>query len=172
MRKSELVMLFSYNAWANNRVMAAVTRLNPDQFTAPNPCSGYGSIRGILVHILTAELVWRERFKKTQVEDFFLDPEIFPTLETLLYRWQKEEIVLQNFIEDLSDDSLDDTLTYFNRRGESFENICWNILVHVINHGTQHRSEVATILTGYGVSPGDLDLIHFLRTSSITKEGS
>jgi len=170
MRKSDLIMLFAYNSWANNRILSTVTRLNPDQFTSPNPCTGYGSIRGLLLHILTAELVWRERLKKSPSDDFFLDQDSFPTLDTLLYRWQREEVLLQNFIEELNDQQLDEPIIYTNRRGEAFENICWNILTHVVNHGTQHRSEVATILTGYGVSPGDLDLIHYLRISTTPKE--
>ena len=35
------------------------------------------------------------------------------------------------------------------------------MLVHVANHGTQHRAEAAALLTVEGRSPGDLDLINY-----------
>ena len=35
------------------------------------------------------------------------------------------------------------------------------MLVHVVNHGTQHRAEAAALLTGEGRPPGELDLINF-----------
>lgn len=43
------------------------------------------------------------------------------------------------------------------------ERLLWHCLLHVVNHGTQHRSEAAAILTGYGRSPGDLDFTAFLN---------
>jgi uncharacterized damage-inducible protein DinB len=38
------------------------------------------------------------------------------------------------------------------------------MMLHVANHGTQHRSEVAAMLTGFDQSPGSLDLLDYLGT--------
>jgi uncharacterized damage-inducible protein DinB len=43
------------------------------------------------------------------------------------------------------------------------ENILWQAMLHVLNHGTQHRSEAAAMLTEFNHSPGDIDFMVFLR---------
>ena len=54
-------------------------------------------------------------------------------------------------------------MEYSTTKGVPYENVLWNLLVHVVNHGTQFRAEAAVALTDYGHSPGDLDLLLYFR---------
>ena len=62
---------------------------------------------------------------------------------------------------------LNSKLPYKTTQGVPFENVLWHLLVHVVNHGTQFRGEAAVALTEYGQSPGDLDLLAFLRERAL-----
>jgi uncharacterized damage-inducible protein DinB len=47
------------------------------------------------------------------------------------------------------------------------EHVVWHLLLDTINHATQHRSEAAVLLTGYGQSPGDFDFGMFLNERAL-----
>jgi uncharacterized damage-inducible protein DinB len=69
---------------------------------------------------------------------------------------------LMSFIESLPDERLEAKFSYKNTQGQPFERILWQAMAHVVNHGTQHLTEAAAILTDLGHSPGDIDMILFL----------
>ena len=70
---------------------------------------------------------------------------------------------MRSYLDGLTDDDLDGIITYSRAENKTYETPLWQILVHVINHGTQSRSEAAVLLTQLGHSPGDLDYMIFLR---------
>lgn len=154
--------LYDYNYWATERVLNAAGRLNPEQFFAPTDLS-HGSLWGTLVHILGAEWIWRSRFAEGVSPTAVLSEEDFPTLEALRSRWQAEEKSMRDFLAGLKEEDLNQVIHYKSTRGKPYANTLWQLLVHLANHGTQHRSEAAVLLTNYGASPGDLDLILFFR---------
>jgi uncharacterized damage-inducible protein DinB len=162
MDKTELVTLFDYNYWANALVLDAAAKVSPDQFIAPAGLS-HGSLRGALVHILAAEIVWRLRCQEGISPAALPGEEDFPTLELLRQRWANEEQAMRGFLAGLSDGDLAGTVRYTTTKGLPQENVLWQPLMHVVNHGTQFRAEAAVALSHYGRSPGDLDLIYFLR---------
>lgn len=162
MNKQDILTLYDYNYWANSQVLRAAARVTAEQFSAPAPVS-HGSLRGTLVHILAAQVVWRLRCQEGISPTALPTESVFPTLEVLVDRWQAEENAMRAFLGSLGDDDLEQVVRYTTTRGVAHENTLWTLLVHVVNHGTQFRAEAAVALTGYGQSPGDLDLIFFLR---------
>lgn len=157
-----MLTLFSYNGWANGHVLDAASNVSQDQFLAPAKVS-HGSLRGALVHVLAAEWVWRQRCQEGLSPSALLSEESFRTIAELRVRWQVEEQAWGAYLNSLDDDDLNKPVHYTNTRGKAFHNTLWHILVHVVNHGTQFRSEAAIVLTNYGHSPGDLDFIAYLR---------
>ncbi len=162
MNKSDILTLYDYNYWANARVLNATAKVTPEQFVAPARLS-HGSLRGVLVHTLGAEVIWRLRCQGDISPSALLSETGFPTLEALRARWREEEQAMRAYLASLADGNLQQSVKYKSTKGVPFENVLWNLLVHVVNHGTQSRAEAGIALTAYGQSPGDLDMIVFFR---------
>lgn len=162
MKKSEILTLYEYNYWANERVLRAAARVTLEQYGAPAEIS-HSSLRGALVHTYSAELVWRLRCQEGLSPKALPGEAEFPTLEALVRRWREEGALMRAYLQSLDDDDLAQKIRYQTTKGVPHENILWHLLVHVVNHGTQFRAEAAVVLTQYGQSPGDLDLLLFFR---------
>ena len=161
MKKEEILTLYRYNAWANARILNAAAQLTPGQFLTPTAFSP-GGLRGTLVHTLFAEWLWRKRWEGQSPTEW-LTTEDFPTFDSLHKRWQTEGESLLAFAENVTAEILAKKIHYQTTSGDAKENILWHLMLHLVNHGTQHRSEAAAILTGFDRSPGDIDLIAYLR---------
>jgi len=159
--KNDIQLLYRYNAWANARILNAAAKVTHDQFTAPATFP-HGGLHSTLTHVLSAEWIWRRRWEGIS-PPAVLKPEEFRTLEALCDRWQAEERNLITFIESVPEEKLQSYFDYRTTKGQPMRNILWQVMLHVVNHGTQHRSEAAALLTDCGHSPGDIDLIVFLR---------
>ena len=160
MNKQDILILYQYNQWANAKILNTAANVTQEQYLAPASFP-HGGLRGTLVHALFAEWIWRKRWEGTSPTQR-LKPEDFPTIESLRSRWLEEEKQLMEFVAELSDEKLNNTFTYTNTAGKPFTRILWQAMAHLVNHGTQHRTEAAAILTDLGHSPGDIDLIYFL----------
>jgi uncharacterized damage-inducible protein DinB len=156
MRVTDLRELFDYNDWANERILRAADNLTAEQFVAPTRFPG-GSLRGCLLHVVNAL-----RFHLAGWQGLPAPPDRkaaeCPDVGTLRTLWSREDAALRAFLATLTDADLDQprSLT-FTREGILATAPLWKMLVHNVNHSTQHRSDAAQILTDLGHSPGDLD---------------
>ena len=162
MRGDDLLLLYDYNYWANARILQAAAKVSEAQFAAASTIS-HGGLRGTLLHTLAAEWIWRMRCHEKVSPTALFSADDFATLVDIQAKWQTEERLMRSFLAGLSDEDLDSVVEYRSTGGKPLQNVLWQILTHVVNHGTQTRSESAVLLTEYGHSPGDLDLILYLR---------
>jgi uncharacterized damage-inducible protein DinB len=152
--------LYEYNVWANQRVLLAASNLTPEQFLAPEGTS-YPSVRDTLVHTMSAEWIWLSRWQGTSPRAM-LEAIDFLNLQSIQKRWNAIEAETLRFIEQLNLPQLDEVVSYLNTRNEKWAYPLWQQMFHQVNHATQHRSEVAAILTHFGCSPGELDYLVYL----------
>lgn len=159
----DIHFLYEYNYWANKKILAASAGVTHEQFLAPASFP-FGGLRGTLVHLVDAERIWRVLFE-TQIvtEDQDLKAEDFPTFESLEKKFREEEELMRAYLNRLSDEDMDSHLKYTTTEGARRDRIMWHCHIHLVNHGTQHRSEAAAILTEYGQFPGELDFTVFLN---------
>ena len=162
MTATDLRYLFDYNAWARDRILRAAASATDVELREDVGLPS-GSVFGTLVHTLSAEHVWRMRCAEGISPPAVFDPADFADFDAIVARWQQEEQAMRDFLQGLSDADCAQTIEYRTTSGKAQSQVLWRILAHVVNHGTQHRSECAHALTGFGHSPGDLDLILFER---------
>ncbi len=152
--------LYHYNAWANARILGTAAQLGSEELRAEANAS-FGSVHGTLVHMMSAQWVWLARWQGAS-PSATLEPQTFPTLEALRTRWDQIERETQAFVSACTEAHLARIIEYQNFQGERWAYPLWQQMVHQVNHATQHRSEVALILTQWGHSPGWLDLLYFV----------
>lgn len=150
MRPAELRLLYEYGYDRNLKLLDQAEKLTEEQFSG-NPPIGEHSIRQLFFHIAAAERGWRGGWMTGERPEP-LDPDAYAdtaSIRTLLDQNNEETLA---FIDSLSEEDLD---------GDFAEVPLWQTMTHVANHGTQHRAEIAMLLTNLGHSPGDVDLVFF-----------
>ena len=159
--KKYIEMILDYNYWANRRLLAKAASLSQAQLSEQTPYM-WKSIMDTLVHVLGAEWIWRQRAQEGVSPAALLQGDQLDTLEALQQRWAEEEAAMRAYLDSLIDADFNRVIQYKNPAGESFDRPLWQIMAHVVNHGTQHRAEVALYLTNFDCSPGNMDISVYL----------
>ena len=162
MRASDIQLLYNYNYWANFLILDAAAELTAEQFTQQTSFS-WGSVRGTLIHTLDSENLWRNLCQHNRLlPQRLAETELFPSLDSIVAYWEDEEADMLDYLDSLQDADMDRVVRYEIEEGTR-ERVLWHCLMHVVNHGTQHRSELAAMLTDFGHSPGNIDMTRFLN---------
>lgn len=135
----------------------------------------FGSIHGTLNHILLADRIWLGRFAEAiptmsslkgaaLVHDFnSLGQELCADFGELYAERRDTDRVISNWVEELSDDLLRETMRYRNSRGDRREHPAWMAVAHMFNHQTHHRGQVTTLMYQLGHDPGVTDYFAYVQ---------
>ena len=152
-----LLFLLRYNVRSNERILETAAALSDDELRR-HANLDYDSAIETLLHMLIVDWSWREFCIGNDDDDSYPDGWPFPDLETISHVWSEEHARLLAYVGSIDRAALAEPLTWDAEDGP-VSHPRWAILVHVANHGTQHRSELARYLTECGHSPGDMDLL-------------
>jgi uncharacterized damage-inducible protein DinB len=161
MNVEDFRLLYDYNSWANHRTLDACAALSEEQFTR-DLGSSFRSVRDTLAHICGVEWLWLERWHGRSHNA--LPPAVeFPNLASLRRRWDEVEQNLLDYVASLTPEDVQRTIQHKTTQDVSQSAPLWQMLQHLVNHGTYHRGQVATLLRQLGAKPISTDLILFYR---------
>jgi uncharacterized damage-inducible protein DinB len=157
-----LLAFVRFHAWANDRILTTAAGLSDEELRRTAELD-HGSAFQTLRHLVDVDWSWREFCEgndvgETYVWDHGFELDDLPAIHAFCL---EEGMRLRGYVESLDQAALTESLALSAEVNDTVPR--WLILAHVVNHGTQHRSELARYLTERGHSPGDLDLLDALE---------
>jgi len=162
MEPSEAQSLFDYDRWATQKQLDVVKTLSVEQYERELG-SSYGGIRGTLVHIYGAQLIWYSRWKGTSPTSLAAVSEV-PTFGVLREKWQRLQKDIQQYVSGLTEETLNASLPYNDLKGNLNKQPLAHLIRHLINHSTYHRGQITMMMRQLDVAPpSSIDLITYYR---------
>jgi uncharacterized damage-inducible protein DinB len=149
MTENSLEKLFEHNNWANLRMIQTCSSLSDEQLDAEPRSVTKGSIRSTLVHLVSSQysylrtltLPLEERLNSPTVAFADLEESARLSGEGLLALARGERKPFNTPLQ--------------TRDGHYVKP--WVLMVQVINHATEHREQISSMLSNLGMTPPDLD---------------
>ena len=146
--------LTDYNYSTQRRLWESIMTLTEEQFTADIPYS-HGSIHNHMVHLASTDGGWLRGLKEIpDARSFGYDPADYPTRESVRALCEQTAAEVMAFIDTLDDAALE-------RTPIGLPTTIWQTLLHLVNHGTDHRAQVLRVLHDFGAPTFDQDLAFY-----------
>jgi uncharacterized damage-inducible protein DinB len=149
-----------YHAWASRHLIDATGQLTPEELSRDFKTSDKNVLE-TLAHVFGADRIWLARVNG-ESPTTFLSPED-RQLGALTRQWPAIHQHWKEWAAPLSDQNVQTKIAYRDIQGQPWEQPLWQIMLHVVNHGTHHRGQASGFLRAMGHNPPPLDLIRFYR---------
>ena len=149
--------LYNYHFSENRKVWEVASQLSYEEFTREVGYS-HGSVRNQLVHLMNVDEVWFSELRGVESSESY-QPADFDDRAALRARWDGVEQKMRDDLAALRDDML--FTQPIKEPQEDRDLYVWQALLHVINHGTDHRAQVLRTLHDLGVPTTSQDYIFY-----------
>ena len=150
MLKDHFIHLFKYNDWATRQTAESIMNLKKKNRKSEE----------LLSHIISAQKIWLNRILS---KDIVIDPWQMLTQKELVPQSTPVTADWINLLEGLHENDFERRIEYSNMKGEKFANTIKDIVVHVINHSSYHRAQIAQFVKQSGGEPARTDYIVYQR---------
>ena len=149
---------YDYHFTENRNLWDAyIPSLTIEQFTQDFGYS-HGSVRNQIVHLISVDDTWFSGLRGAEIPEP-LNPADFNDRKIIRTYWNQVEQEMHDYLSTLRDDMLFEKPF---KEGEDKDLILWQVLLHVVNHGTDHRAQVLRLLTDMGIRTVSQDYIFYV----------
>lgn len=149
---------YDYHFFENRKVWDTyVPQLSDEQFTQAADYS-HGSVRDQLIHLIDVDEAWFSDLRGIAPSESD-EPVVLTDRESIRARWDQVEHDMRGYLAALRDDML---LEKPFTEGEDNNLILWQVLLHVVNHGTDHRAQILRLLNDLGLETTWQDYIFYV----------
>ena len=140
-----------------------ITQLSYEQFTQPVSYS-LGSVRDQIVHLMSVEEIWFSELRGVEPAEPF-PPATDDDRANIRTHWDRIEQSVRAYLAELPDDRL--FAKPIQEPEEDRNLIVWQVLLHVVNHGTDHRAQLLRLLNDLGVKTVSQDYIFYVYDNPV-----
>ena len=149
MTESYLVKLFEHNNWTNLQMIRACSVLRDEQLDAEPQSVTKGTIRNTLIHMVAAQHGYLNLLTLPVEERVRIEPATFAELEKYAYTSGEGLLAIAR--------GEQKPLSIQLRTRDDYYVDPWVVMVQVINHATEHREQISSMLSALGITPPDQD---------------
>ena len=149
MTENFLVKIFEHNNWANQKIIEACYALSEDQLDTEPQSVTKGTIRGTLVHLVSSQESYLRTLTVPREER--LHPRTVPFAELE----ESARLSGEGLLALASGEQKPFEARIKTRDG--FYTEPWVVMLQVINHATEHREQIKSMLSALRVTPPDID---------------
>ncbi|MGI8588168.1 MAG: DinB family protein [Chloroflexia bacterium] len=161
MQTEVFVTLYDYFTWARDLMIETAGRLTTEQLRQEE-AGVFGSVFDTLAHMAASEWMWLERIEGRSPTKMPAGAD-FADLAALRAWWDEAHERSMAYLRGADAAELEREIHYQNTQGREFRRLVWHALLHTANHQTEHRTQIAGMLTRFGVEAPATDLVVFLK---------